>query len=78
MLETEISVCSVEKFVLYKFIFPSFWHTLSKYSMKHQIYGQLCAERKSKIWCKNIHVFLRNCDFRVGEFYFDATCTYHH
>jgi len=30
---------------------------------------------KSKIWCQNIHTFLRNCDFRVGAFYFDAPCT---
>ena len=31
-------------------------------------------EQKGKIWCKNIHAFLRNCDFRVGAFYFDAPC----
>jgi len=60
--------------LFFKFKFPSFWRwrTLSKYLMKHQICGQLRVEQKSKIWCKNIHAFLRNCDFRVGAFYFDA------
>jgi len=62
--------------LLFEFKFPSFWHTSSKYGMKHQICGQLCVEQKSKIWCKNIHAFLRNCDFRVGAFYFDAPCTH--
>ena len=32
------------------------------------------VEQTSKIWCKNIHAFLRNCGFRVGAFYFDAPC----
>jgi len=44
--------------------------------MKRQICGQLCFEQKSKIWCKNINAFLRNYDFRVGAFYFDAPCKY--
>jgi len=60
--------------LLFKFKFPSFWRTLSKYGMKHQVCEKLCVEQKSKIWCKNIHAFLRNCDFRVGAFYFDAPC----
>jgi len=62
--------------LFFKFKFPSLWHTSTKYGMKHQICGQLCVEQKSKIWCKNIHTFLRNYDFRVGAFYFDTTCTY--
>jgi len=33
-----------------------------------------CVEQTSKIWCKNIHAFPRNCGFRVGAFYFDASC----
>ena len=32
------------------------------------------VEQTSKIWCKNIHLFLRNCGFRVRAFYFDALC----
>jgi len=43
--------------------------------MKQQTGGQLCVEHKSKIWCKNIHTFLRNCNFHVGAFYFDAPCS---
>jgi len=60
--------------LFFKFKFLSFWRTSSKYGMKHQIYKQLCVELKSKIWCKNIHAFLRNCYFRVEAFYFDAPC----
>ena len=26
----------------------------------------------AKFGAKNIHAFLRNCNFRVGAFYFDA------
>jgi len=59
--------------LFFEFKFPLFWRTSSKYGMKHQICGQLCVEQKSKIWCKNIHAFLRNCDFRVVAF-FDAPC----
>jgi len=44
--------------------------------MKRQICGHVCFEQKSKIWCKNINAFLRNYDFRVGAFYFDAPCKY--
>ena len=36
------------------------FHVVFKYGMKHQVCGQLCVEQKSKIWCKNIHTFLRN------------------
>ena len=60
--------------LFFKFKFPSFWHTSSKYGVKHRICGQLRVEQKSKIWCKNIHAFLINRDFRVGAFYFDAPC----
>ena len=49
--------------IFLKFTFPSLWRTLSKNSMKHQTRGQLCFEQKSKIWCRNIHSFLRNCDY---------------
>jgi len=61
--------------LLVKFKFPSFRRTSTKYNMKQQSRGQLCVEQTSKIWCKNIHAFLRNCGFRVGAFYFDAPCT---
>jgi len=60
----------------FKLKFPSFWHTSSKYGMKQQTRGLLSVENTSKIWCKNIHAFLRNCDFHVGVFYFDVPCMY--
>ena len=60
----------------FKLKFPSFRRTSSKYSMKQKTRGQLRFEQTSKIWCRNIHAFLRNCGFRVGAFYFDAPCSY--
>jgi len=35
--------------LFFKFKFPLFCHTSSKYGMKHQIYGQLYVEQKNKI-----------------------------
>jgi len=35
---------------------------------------QLHVEQTSKIWCKNIHAFLRNYGLRAGALYFDAHC----
>jgi len=58
----------------FKFKFPSFRRMSSKYNTKQQTRWQLCVEQISKIWCKNIHAFLRNPGFRVGAFYFDASC----
>ena len=60
-------------FFMLKFL--SLLHTSSKYSVKQRTHEQLCVEQTSKIWRKNIHVFLRNCSFRVGAFYFDAPCS---
>jgi len=36
--------------------------------MKCQTCGQLHDAQTGKIWCKNIHAFLRNYSFRVGGF----------
>jgi len=58
-----------------KLKFPLFRRTSSKYCVKHRTRGQLCFEQTSRIWCKNIHAFVRNYGFRFGAFYFDAPST---
>ena len=75
------SVCRAIAFVqlqnsFLKVVFPSIWHTSSKYSIQHEAtyLCKLCAKQMSKIWWKNIHVFLRYSDFCDGVFYFASPC----
>jgi len=43
------------------------WRTSSKYGIN------ITFEQKSKIWCKNIHEFLRIAIFVLGRYYFIRT-----